>query len=64
MAAREILGRMRNADRIEFCVGTKINEAHQDPNLPSELDLRRNVVHDIADLLEAKFRKQTTLRYY
>ena len=29
MAAREILGRMRNADRIEFCVGTKINDARR-----------------------------------
>ena len=63
-AAREILERMRNADRIEFCVGTKVNEAHQDPRLPAELDLRRNVLHDIAAVLEARFRKQTAFHFY
>ena len=63
-AAREILSRMRNADRIEFCVGTKVNEAHQDPNLPAELDLRRNVLHDIAAALESRYRKQTTFHFY
>ena len=63
-AAREILSRMRNADRIEFCVGTKVNEAHQDPNLPAELDLRRNVLHDIAAALESRYRKQTSFHFY
>ena len=55
---------MRHADRIEFCVGTKVNEAHQDPNLPAELDLRRNVLHDIAAALESRYRKQTTFHFY
>ena len=64
LAAREILSRMRDADRVEFCVGTKINEAHQDPNLPSELDLHRTVVRDIASLLSSRWRKQTSIRWY
>ena len=40
-----------NCDRIWFVVGTKINEAHQDPNMPVELEIRRNVVKKIASLL-------------
>ena len=64
MAAQNIIDRMKTADRIEFCVGTKINDAHQDPNLPAELDLRRNVIHRMADLLKEKYRKQTILRWF
>ena len=55
---------MRDADRVEFCVGTKINEAHQDPNLPAELDLHRTVVRDLARLLETRWRKQTSIHRY
>lgn len=64
LAARVIIEKIHTADRIEFYVGTKVNEAHQDPNLPAELDLRRNVIHRIADLLTEKYRKQTLLRWF
>lgn len=50
-------------DVIEFCVGTSINSLHQDPNLPIELELRRNVIKDIARLLEYKFLKQIIINY-
>ena len=38
---------MLQSDIVEFVVGTRINEAHQDPNVPVELDLRRNIVRRI-----------------
>jgi hypothetical protein len=38
-----------DSDIVKFAVGTRINEAHQDPNIPVELDLRRNIVKRIAD---------------
>ena len=39
-------------------VGTHVNEAHQDPNLPVELDIRRNIIKKITSLLEgAVYRK-------
>lgn len=63
-AAGEIVSRMMKHDRIEFVVGTKVNEAHQDPNLPQELDLRRNTVRQIAKLLETKYRKEIVVNYY
>lgn len=53
---------LRN-DEIEFLVGTRINEAHQDPNLPQELDIRRNIVARIAKILEIKFFKKVIIRY-
>lgn len=50
-------------DIIEFYVGTSVNSLHQDPNLPIELELRRNVIKDIARLLENKFLKQVIINY-
>lgn len=53
---------LRN-DVIEFLVGTRINEAHQDPNLPQELDLRRNIISRMAKILKEKFFKEVNIQY-
>ncbi len=50
-------------DEIHFIVGTKINEAHQDPALPVELEIRRNVIKKIAQCLEDKYLKKTYIDY-
>ena len=63
-AAREIVNRMMDSDMIEFIVGTKINEAHQDPALPVDLEMRRNVIKRIQGLLENKYRKTASVKYY
>ncbi|MDR0550615.1 MAG: serine/threonine-protein phosphatase [Spirochaetaceae bacterium] len=52
-----------DSDRITFLVGTKINEAHQDPDMPVELEIRRNVVKRIASTLEEKYMKTAYIRY-
>lgn len=52
-----------DSDRITFLVGTKINEVHQDPTMPIELEIRRNVVKKIASLLEEKYMKETYIQY-
>jgi hypothetical protein len=52
-----------DSDRIAFLVGTKINEAHQDPSMPAELEIRRNVVKRIASLLEEKYMKAVYIQY-
>ncbi|MDR0524976.1 MAG: serine/threonine-protein phosphatase [Spirochaetaceae bacterium] len=52
-----------DSDRITFLVGTKINEAHQDPSMPVELEIRRNVVKRIAELLEETYMKAVVIRY-
>jgi hypothetical protein len=51
------------SDRICFVVGTKINEAHQDPHMPVELELRRIVVKRIAALLEERYMKAIKVQY-
>ncbi len=63
-AARALLERMAAHDRIEFVVGTKVNESHQDPNIPQDLELRRSVVRRMASALERNYRKQVTVDYY
>lgn len=52
-----------DADRIRFVVGTRVNEAHQDPRLPLELEIRRNIVKKIVGLLKEKFLKEVELEF-
>ena len=52
-----------NHDLVEFIVGTRINSMHQDPNIPVELELRRNVVKDIGSMLKNKFFKEVWIEY-
>lgn len=63
-AARVILERMMSHDRIEFVIGTKVNECHQDPNIPQDLELRRSVIRRMAKVLEQDYRKIVTLNFY
>lgn len=53
-----------SSDIIEFYVGTRINQAHQDPDLPIELDIRRNTIKNIRSRLEKDYMKETQLRYF
>jgi len=61
--ATELVALMLQSDIVEFAIGTRINEAHQDPNLPLELDLRRNIIRKIATLLETRHLKGCRLRF-
>lgn len=49
------------SDIIHFIVGTKINEAHQDPSLPEALDIRRNLLKTMVRVLKEKYLKQATM---
>lgn len=62
-AAGQLLRLIHNSDKIVFLVGTCINTAHQDPGLPVELEIRRNVVRKIKYLLETKFLKDVEISY-
>ena len=62
-AAVRLAGMLLDSDVVKFAVGTRINEAHQDPNVPVELQLRRNIVKRIAQILETKHLKQVVIRY-
>ena len=62
-AAVRLTRLLLDSDKIDFVIGTKINEAHQDPNLPMELDIRRNIVKKIFRLLQSKFLKEISVKY-
>lgn len=62
-AAASLTSILLDSDVIYFIVGTRVNEAHQDPNLPVELDIRRNIIKKIVTLLEEKYLKETSMRF-
>jgi hypothetical protein len=61
--ADKILRLVMESDEIHFIIGTRINIAHQDPNLPVDLEIRRTVVKRIARLLEEKWLKKVSFEY-
>lgn len=52
------------SDSIEFVVGARINEAHQDPTLPVDLEIRRNIIKRLCAVLEGKYLKETKIQYF
>ena len=61
--ADQIVKLIKESDEIYFIIGTRINIAHQDPNLPIELEIRRTVVRRIAQTLESKFLKEVSMKF-
>jgi len=57
------INHLLDSDEIHFVVGTKINEAHQDPNIPVELGIRRNLIKNIVKILEEKYLKEVSLQF-
>jgi hypothetical protein len=62
-AAGQIINHLLVHDKIIFLIGTRINEAHQDPSLPVELEIRRNVIKKIAQILEEKYLKEVHIQF-
>ncbi len=62
-SATAVVELLRDSDEIEFLVGTRINEAHQDPNVPVGLEIRRNIVRRIADILSNNLLKEVKVDY-
>lgn len=60
-SAGEVLKYLMDSDKITFLVGTRINIAHQDPTLPVELEIRRNIVKKMKDSLENKYLKEVEM---
>jgi hypothetical protein len=62
--AAKIVEMMLDSDIIHFMVGTRINEAWQDPSLPDEIGLRRTIIAAIRRLLETNYEKETKLHFW
>lgn len=61
--AAEIVRLILESDIIDLVVGTRINEAHHDPSLPVELEIRRNVIKRMSYLLEEKWLKKVNVEF-
>lgn len=59
----EIVKLLLQHDVIDIIVGTRINWAHQDPEQPLELELRKFVVKRIVRILAHKFFKKVVVEY-
>lgn len=62
-AAGKLMKFFLDTDVIKFLVGAKINQAHYDPNLPIEIEIRKNIIKKIAKLLEDKYTKKVEVRF-
>ena len=62
-AAGDLVKFMLDTDCITFMVGAKLNQAHYDPSLPIEIEIRKNVIKKISDILENKYYKKVTVQY-
>lgn len=62
-AVKKFVQVMADSDQVHFIVGTKINEAHQDPNIPVEIGIRRTLIGRLCKALEDNYLKETSIRY-
>ena len=63
-AATRLAGVLLESDIIHILAGTKINEALQDPTLPEDLDIRRNILRRLQRVLSEKHLKEVQLRFF
>lgn len=61
--ADKIVKMLFDSDEIHLLIGTKINEAHQDPNLPVDLEIRRTVIRRLVQILEDKYLKDISIEF-
>ncbi|MFW5755923.1 MAG: SpoIIE family protein phosphatase [Tangfeifania sp.] len=61
--AEKVVKLLLQHDIIDIVVGTRINWAHQDPEQPLELELRKFVVKRIVKILTNKFFKKVEVEY-
>lgn len=61
--ADDIVKHFLKNDIIYMLVGTRINWAHQDPDQPYDIEIRKTIVKRIVRLLEQKFFKKVKVDY-
>ncbi|MBR1618136.1 hypothetical protein IJ670_08305, partial [bacterium] len=62
-AAKALMDFMLESDCINFMVGAQMNKAHYDPNLPIEIEIRKNVIRQIKKVLEEKYLKKVDVQF-
>lgn len=62
-AAQALMNFLLDSDVINFLVGAQMNKAHYDPNLPIEIEIRKNVIRQMATVLEEKYLKKVNVQF-
>lgn len=62
-SAFKLVNFLLNNDCINFMVGAKLNQAHYDPALPIEIEIRKNIIRKMAKILEDKYVKKTKIQF-
>ena len=62
-AAKTLMNFLLDSDVINFLVGAQMNKAHYDPNLPIEIEIRKNIIKQMAKVLEEKYLKKVDVQF-
>lgn len=62
-AAGKLVKFLLDSDCIQFLVGAKLNQAHYNPALPIEIEIRKNVIKKMAKVLQDKYFKKVNVQY-
>ena len=62
-AAKTLMDFLLDSDVINFLVGAQMNKAHYDPNLPIEIEIRKNIIKQMAQVLEEKYLKKVNVQF-
>lgn len=62
-AAGKLVKFLLDSDCINFMVGAKLNQAHYNPALPIEIEIRKNIIKKMAVILEDKYFKKVSVQY-
>ena len=62
-AAGKLVEFLLDSDCIYFMVGAKLNQAHYNPALPIEIEIRKNIIKKIKNVLQDKYYKKVSVQY-
>ena len=59
-----VLDMFETHDAVEFLVGTMVNDMHQEPSMPQDLDIRRTAIRRLANVLRRQYRKKVSVQLF
>ncbi len=62
-AAGKLVKFLLDSDCIYFMVGAKLNQAHYNPALPIEIEIRKNIIKRMKSILQDKYFKKVSVQY-
>lgn len=62
-AAGKLIKFLLDSDCINFMVGAKLNQAHYNPALPVEIEIRKNIIKKMTAVLQDKYFKKVSVQY-